>query len=339
MMSRLDLSDLLEAIISRAGALVGTPNGYIFLLEPGASATSAQSEMEMRIGVGAYNGFVGTRAKRGVGLAGQIWETGEPLAVDDYRNWQGRLASPSRDILRAVAGVPLKSGSQTVGVIGLAYLEEGRVFGEDEMVVLNRFAQLASIALDNSRLYTDLQHQREHLQLANQAGQLLTTEMSVSGVLDAALALAPHLGAEHSYVLVLGPDDRTYFKGTVPGLEFDDAEGVEFGQVIATRGLEKWVLENRQPALVTDSRTDPRWYTAPHHVEEEPARSVVAVPVAANPYETVPSRLAVTLTPHDIPLAEPPPARSTRRVLPRTGPAARHPPPLQSRAPPELRGG
>jgi signal transduction histidine kinase/CheY-like chemotaxis protein len=104
--------------------------------------------------------------------------------------------------------------------------------------------------------------------------------MTVSGVLDAALALASHLGAEHSYVLVLEPGDKTYFRGTVPGLaNLDDSEAAMFGQLIATRGLEKWVLENRQPALVTDSRTDTRWYTAPQHIEEEPARAVVAVPI------------------------------------------------------------
>lgn len=156
LMSRLDLEDLLEQIIARAAALVGTEHGYVFLLSPQRNVDGEQ-EMIMRVGIGAYNGFKGTKANRGVGLAGTVFQTGEPLVVDDYRNWSGRLALSSRDILRAVAGVPLKSGSQTVGVIGLAYLEEGRRFGKEEMQALNRFGELASISLDNARLYEAVQ--------------------------------------------------------------------------------------------------------------------------------------------------------------------------------------
>lgn len=156
MMSRLDLEELLEQIIARAASLVGTENGYVFLLSPNRNAEGEQ-EMIMRIGIGAYNGFKGTRAKYGTGLAGTVWQTGEPLVVDDYRNWPGRLALSSRDILRAVAGVPLKSRDQTVGVIGLAYLEQERRFGKSEMQALSQFAELAAIALDNARLYQAVQ--------------------------------------------------------------------------------------------------------------------------------------------------------------------------------------
>ncbi len=181
LMSRLDLEDLLEQIITRAAALVGTEHGYVFLLTSERNA-EGEHEMIMRVGVGAYNGFKGTKANPGVGLAGTVWQTGEPLVVDDYRNWSGRLALSSRDILRAVAGVPLKSGSQTVGVIGLAYLEEGRRFGKSEMQALSRFAELAAIALDNARLY-----QRAQLDLAERKraeDQLRRTESFLNSVVE-----------------------------------------------------------------------------------------------------------------------------------------------------------
>ncbi len=44
-----------------------------------------------------------------------------------------------------------------IGVIGLAYLDENHIFGEQEIAVLQRFAQLAAIALDNARLYESAQ--------------------------------------------------------------------------------------------------------------------------------------------------------------------------------------
>lgn len=181
LMSRLDLEDLLEQIIARAAALVGTEHGYVFLLSPQRNANGEQ-EMIMRVGIGAYNGFKGTKANRGVGLAGTVWQSGDPLVVDDYRNWSGRLALSSRDILRAVAGVPLKSGAQTVGVIGLAYLEEGRKFGKGEMLALTRFAELASISLDNARLYEAVQTELRERRRAEE--QVRSAESFLSTVVD-----------------------------------------------------------------------------------------------------------------------------------------------------------
>lgn len=181
LMSRLELEELLEQIISRAASLVGTEHGYVFLLSPSRTDPN-QEEMIMRIGVGAYNGFKGTRANMGVGLAGTVWQTGEPLVVDDYRTWEGRLALSSRDILRAVAGVPLTSGDQTVGVLGLAYLEEDRRFGPNEMAALARFAELAAIALDNARLYQTVQHELAERKRAEE--QVRRAESFVTSIVD-----------------------------------------------------------------------------------------------------------------------------------------------------------
>ncbi|MGB8645804.1 MAG: PAS domain S-box protein [Anaerolineae bacterium] len=153
LMRRLDVQELLHEILRRAAKLVGTEHGYIFVHEPG------QTEIEMRVGTGVYASRVGTRGRFGAGLAGTVWQTGEPVVVADYRKWQGRLPDPSRDVLRAVAGVPLKSGEQFIGVIGLAYTDEGRKFSPEELDALNRFAELASLALDNARLYEAAQRE------------------------------------------------------------------------------------------------------------------------------------------------------------------------------------
>ncbi len=151
LMRRLDLEELLQNIITRAAELVGTQHGYVHLVEPNGQ------ELRMRVGVGIYQEFVGTRVKPGQGLAGAIWRNNEPIVVDDYRYYPGRLPNVDRDVLRAVAGVPLRSGDQTVGVLGLASLEDGRRFGSAQIEALNRFAELAAVALDNAQLYNTSQ--------------------------------------------------------------------------------------------------------------------------------------------------------------------------------------
>lgn len=158
LMRRLDLDELLQNIITRAAELVGTEHGYVHLIEPSGT------ELRMRVGIGIYQDFIGTRVKPGQGLAGTVWRNNEPIIVDDYRYWQGRLPMVDRDVLRAVAGVPLKSGTQTVGVLGLASLEEGRKFGAAQIEALDRFAELAAVALDNAQLYNASQNALEQTQ-------------------------------------------------------------------------------------------------------------------------------------------------------------------------------
>ena len=87
------------------------------------------------------------------GLVGHVYRTGAPLVVADYDTYVERVADFETGELGSVVGVPLASGGTTVGVIGLASGTHDRTFGPRETHALVRFAQLASIALDNSRLF------------------------------------------------------------------------------------------------------------------------------------------------------------------------------------------
>jgi PAS domain S-box-containing protein len=144
---------LLERIVAWAGQVVGTPNGYICLIDPDSG------EMVLRVGTGAYTDFVGLRMLKGEGLSGRVWETGAPLAIPDYMHWEGRVPQVATGAFRAVLGVPLVSGGIVSGVIGLSFSEPGRTFSDHEVEQMSRFAEVASIALDNARLYAAAQQE------------------------------------------------------------------------------------------------------------------------------------------------------------------------------------
>jgi PAS domain S-box-containing protein len=158
LISRLDVKDLLQTLILRAGQLSNAPHGFIYLLEPG------QTEMECKVGVGVLCQMVGSRRKVGEGLTGEVWRTGQSLAVVNHDSWPGRSETFPVGLLGAIMAVPLKSGPQMVGVIGLAYGPESEgTFGPQEVELLSRFAQLASVALDNARLYSATQESERRL--------------------------------------------------------------------------------------------------------------------------------------------------------------------------------
>jgi diguanylate cyclase (GGDEF)-like protein len=149
----LDLAVVLDAIIDRAGRLIGTPHGYLYLVEEDGDVLRSE------VATGALTVTIGLRVERGEGLAGRVLETGAPLVVDHYRSWEHRLRAVDHLNIGSLVGVPLRAGVSVTGVIGLAFMDDARSFGRPELAVLERFARLASLALNNAKIYAALKEE------------------------------------------------------------------------------------------------------------------------------------------------------------------------------------
>jgi signal transduction histidine kinase/CheY-like chemotaxis protein/HPt (histidine-containing phosphotransfer) domain-containing protein len=145
----------------------------MFLLEPGGA------EFEQKVGLGVFAETIGVRLKRGEGAWGRAWMTGKPMIVPDYDAYEARARVYGRNRIKAVAAVPLQSGDEVVGTIGMAYgAGDDRTFDDAEVELLQRFAQLASLALDNARLFTQTQEARAAAVAANEAKSAFLANMS-----------------------------------------------------------------------------------------------------------------------------------------------------------------
>jgi signal transduction histidine kinase/HAMP domain-containing protein/ActR/RegA family two-component response regulator len=172
-MHRLEVADLLQELLERAGELLESRHGYIYVRRAG------EHEIERRVAIGVFEQDLGRRMARGEGLAGRVWAIGEPLVIDDYDAWDGRAQTIPRGRIRALVAVPLASGREVVGALGIARDHaDGRSFEPDEVERLQRFAQLASIALDNARLYAAAQEARAAADAANAAKGTFLAAMS-----------------------------------------------------------------------------------------------------------------------------------------------------------------
>lgn len=163
LMKQLELSEALQEILVQASQLLDTRHGYIYLVEPDHGA------IKIILGLGVFSGFIGKKLKLGEGLAGKVWETGKALNVQDYHAWQDRSTEFDKDEIHSVVGVPLSSGPEIVGILGLAHLDPGRAFNGENVELLNRFAHLASIAYENARLYTQAQQELADRKIAEEA--------------------------------------------------------------------------------------------------------------------------------------------------------------------------
>lgn len=153
LIEKLDQEELLENILERAASLSNTEHGYIFLLEPG------EEYVQMQVGMGFFKSQLGRRVTKGQGMGGKVWEIEAPVVVEDYQTWPGRLPDKVLDGLRSIVGIPLKKDQRVLGVIGLAHVEMDKQFSDEDIATLERFAALALIALEKSRLYANVRYE------------------------------------------------------------------------------------------------------------------------------------------------------------------------------------
>ena len=153
LLHQLDRTVVLEAIVSRAAALIGTEHGYIELVSDDGNL------LLPAVGIGMFHTRYGESKQRGEGIGGTIWETGQPLVVNDYGAWDKRLPESRRNRYQAVVGVPLVVGDTVMGVLGLGAAHGERTFDDADVDLLSRFAALAAIALQNARLHTAAQQE------------------------------------------------------------------------------------------------------------------------------------------------------------------------------------
>jgi PAS domain S-box-containing protein len=143
---RPELGELPELAVTWAARLTGTRDALLWLVE------EADQRLVVRCGTGRFSASAGRSLRKGEGLAGEVWRARAPLAVGDHRHpWpRGLPEDPGQDAVQAALCLPLVSGEDVVGVLGVTSDEPGRVFDEADIERLRGLGELARAAIDNA---------------------------------------------------------------------------------------------------------------------------------------------------------------------------------------------
>jgi PAS domain S-box-containing protein len=163
-----ELLPLLESILGRACDLLNTQHGLIELMQPDGSA------LRQVVGLGTLLKYNGMFTMKNEGLTGNIWVSGQSLVVQDYKTWNKSLPEFIDTGFSAVMGMPLKVGNTVIGVLAIAYVEQGQTFTQEQINLMEQFAALASLAIDNARLYEQSQteiHERRMVEVELRASE------------------------------------------------------------------------------------------------------------------------------------------------------------------------
>ena len=151
-----DVDAILAAIVRRARQLLNADMTYLSLND------EAEGASYMKVTDGALTPeFRSLRLPLGTGLLGLVAQTGAPYFTEDYQSddrfvHRGYIdEAVAGERIRAILGVPLVLDGRVIGTL-LAVHRSVRPFPPSEVSLLTSFAAHAAVALENARLFADV---------------------------------------------------------------------------------------------------------------------------------------------------------------------------------------
>jgi len=159
----LDENRLLTRIVEAAVYLTGAEEGFLLL------ADDESGELYMRAARGLGEKYArGFRLKVQDSLAGQVLRTGKPLMITSSDR-DSTFKVKTGYLVKSLLHVPLRLGDVVIGVLSVDHMIEDKSFDDHDLYLLSALADYAAIALENSRLYSQLQQQLQSLSTEQKA--------------------------------------------------------------------------------------------------------------------------------------------------------------------------
>ncbi len=177
----LDLNTLLNRVAQRARDLVEARGAELGLLN------EAEQAIEIVVSDTPWENVRGLKIPLMAGVAGQLAAFGEPIVVQDYQRWPGRLFPERATPYRAVAGVPLKFKGQVIGTLTVLDDRPEKSFMAKDVQLLELLAPQAAISIRNARLYQELESRIQAQRLA-EARLIRSARLAAVGEMAAGVA-------------------------------------------------------------------------------------------------------------------------------------------------------
>ncbi|KAA3657161.1 MAG: GAF domain-containing protein [Chloroflexi bacterium] len=195
------------------------------------------------------------------GIMGRVLKTGKSEIVEDVTQDPDYLAS-HKETLSELA-VPIKLEHGYMGVIGVLNVQHSdySAFDEEDQQALQALAAQAAIALENSRLYSDVQKRATILEALDKAVHAVTSTLNLNETLGAIAKQAGKLtgatGKEASFSHLALLDGKTLsFEATYPpyhlsGLK-EKVGDINISEKNGPIGISGRAVKTGQPILVPD---------------------------------------------------------------------------------------
>jgi GAF domain-containing protein len=177
--STLDLQTVLSTIVSRANQLAGADGGSVYEYDEQSEAfhLRATDTLDDEVVVMARR----TPVPRSEGVLGRMAVTREPVQIPDIAQ-EGAYRSPLREVLlrtgtRALLAVPLLREDHLIGGLTVNKKTPGE-FSPEVIDLLKTFAAQSALAIQNARLFREIEAKGRQLEAASQHKSEFLANMS-----------------------------------------------------------------------------------------------------------------------------------------------------------------
>jgi signal transduction histidine kinase len=177
--STLDLDAVLQTIVTRASQLAGTDACSVFEYNEATEAFQLRATNNLDAEVVALARQTPTR--KGEGVQGRMVVTRQPVQVPDIAD-EDAYRGPLRDILlrtgtRAVLAVPMLRENELIGGLTVNKRTPGE-FSPAVIELLTTFATQSALAIQNARLFREIEEKSHQLEIASQHKSEFLANMS-----------------------------------------------------------------------------------------------------------------------------------------------------------------
>lgn len=250
--ANLDLDHILTTIVHKVPELLDAERATLYLLRQRAGQ-GAELVSKVVMGGPAPPLFQEIRLSLGVGIAGSVAQSGEPLNIPDaYKDprFNPEVDRRSGFHTRSILCVPIPDHSGHItGVLQALNRRDGGAFDGDDEALLGAVAAYAGVALENSQLYQSLllqnaellRAQRDLRQRVDELDLLFQIERESSAAMDLPALICslgrravPLLHAEAGFIALRQPNGE--LETTVFSISRDGTRaGARAGEVLRVR--------------------------------------------------------------------------------------------------------
>lgn len=278
--STLNQEEMLSLVMAEIKHLLAAEGASVLLLDP----TGRELTFAAVAGPSAEI-LLGKQMPATAGAAGWVVQHKRAVLMDDAQR-DARLYS-SIDTLtglttRSLLAVPLLLNERVVGVVEAINPYQVGAFTDHDLEMLEVLAGSIVVALENARLFSSLDREKERLELLYELGRQLAETLDVYEVAYRALdGLCSIVGALYGVVRVcepaeagdghiLKPAAAVGYPRSVP----DESFRLRLGE-----GLAGWVAARRETAVVDDVTKNGRWKRV--GALDDEVRSAMCVPLVS----------------------------------------------------------
>ena len=181
-------------------------------------------------------------------------------------------------VLRSILCVPLQSNRSTIGVIYVDNRVQAGAFTQDDLDLLIALGHQAAFAIENARLYGDVQSKLSSLRLLHDISADLTSTLDLNRVLIACLERVQTLLDVATASILTVEGEELVFQVAIG----DKARQVKPFRVPMGSGIAGWVAQHSQAVFTNDVSRDPRFYHAIDDGTGFTTQALMAAPLIVN---------------------------------------------------------